>query len=134
MPAKLRFRVMKSVCTGSMALQETKLAFATAVSAPSGLARRPAATTVTTPLRFVQQRQRVTTQALGDSSNNTTSSKTTLRREDEPEEYWKSQAEKDGKSPFEDPLAQIGLLAIFFPFIFLAAAIAFGWVDLSAGR
>ncbi|KAI3426494.1 hypothetical protein D9Q98_008860 [Chlorella vulgaris] len=113
---------------------QTKLAFATAVSAPSGFARRPAATTVITPLRFVQQRQRVTTQALGDSSNNTTSSKTTLRREDEPEEYWKSQAEKDGKSPFEDPLAQIGLLAIFFPFIFLAAAIAFGWVDLSAGR
>lgn len=34
----------------------------------------------------------------------------------------------------KDPLAIIGLIAIFFPFVFLATAVALGWVDLSGGR
>ncbi|EFN56280.1 hypothetical protein CHLNCDRAFT_145155 [Chlorella variabilis] len=79
------------------------------------------------------QRQLVAARALGDSSNKPARGGS-LRREDEPEEYWTSQSERDGKSPFQDPLAQIGLLAIFFPFIFLAVGIAVGWVDLSGGR
>lgn len=33
--------------------------------------------------------------------------KTGIRREEEPDEYWTSQAERDGKSPFQDPLAQM---------------------------
>lgn len=30
-----------------------------------------------------------------------------IRREDEPEEYWTSEAERAGKNPFQDPLAQM---------------------------
>lgn len=45
---------------------------------------------------------------------------TGIRREDEPDEYWSSKGEREGKNPMSDPLAQIGVLAILFPFIFLA--------------
>ena len=34
----------------------------------------------------------------------------------------------------QDPLAIIGLLAIFFPFVVLGVAIGTGYVDLNAGR
>lgn len=34
----------------------------------------------------------------------------------------------------QDPLAVIGLLAIFFPFVVLGVAIGTGYVDLNAGR
>eukprot|EP01023_Acetabularia_acetabulum_P022816 TRINITY_DN223_c0_g1_i1.p2 TRINITY_DN223_c0_g1~~TRINITY_DN223_c0_g1_i1.p2 ORF type:complete len:113 (-),score=18.57 TRINITY_DN223_c0_g1_i1:233-571(-) len=57
-----------------------------------------------------------------------------ITREEEPEEYWKSAAEKAGKSPLQDPLALIGILSIFFPFIFLLIAIGTGVIDLSAGK
>ncbi|KAL4444590.1 hypothetical protein ABPG77_002407 [Micractinium sp. CCAP 211/92] len=97
-----------------------------------GTCRRPAGR-AQLALRLTQQqmpRGLVAAQALGDSSKKQKG----IRREDEPDEYWASKDEREGKSPFQDPLAQIGILAIFFPFIFLALAIAFGWVDLSGGR
>lgn len=53
-----------------------------------------------------------------------------LRREDEPEEYWTSEAERKGVSPWKDPLALIGIAAIFLPFVILGVAIATGLVDL----
>lgn len=31
-----------------------------------------------------------------------------IRREDEPEEYWSSKGEREGKNPLSDPLAQVG--------------------------
>jgi hypothetical protein len=34
----------------------------------------------------------------------------------------------------QDPLAQIGILAILSPFVILGLAIAFGVVDLNGGR
>jgi len=54
-----------------------------------------------------------------------------ITKEQEPEEYWISKAEREGKSPMQDPLAYIGLLAIFVPFIILGIAIATGYVDLN---
>ncbi|PSC68056.1 hypothetical protein C2E20_8345 [Micractinium conductrix] len=104
---------------------------AAAPAAVRGTRHAPAVRGLPT-LRFSHQQQQraVATRALGDSSTD----KKGIRREDEPEEYWTSEAERAGKSPFQDPLAQIGILAILFPFIFLALAIAFGWVDLNAGR
>lgn len=51
-----------------------------------------------------------------------------------PSRYWSSKMEREGKSPFSDPLAQIGILAILFPFFFLLVAILFGWVDVNGGR
>ncbi|GIL97360.1 hypothetical protein Vretimale_3019 [Volvox reticuliferus] len=57
-----------------------------------------------------------------------------ITREEEPEQYWSSKGEQDGANPLKDPLAIIGILAIFFPFIFLAIAIGTGYVDLSVYR
>lgn len=48
--------------------------------------------------------------------------------------YWQSEAEKRGDSPFKDPLAIIGIVAILFPFIFVLIAIAFGVIDVNGGR
>ncbi|GIL63570.1 hypothetical protein Vafri_17611 [Volvox africanus] len=57
-----------------------------------------------------------------------------ITREEEPEQYWSSKGELDGANPLKDPLAIIGILAIFFPFIFLAVAIGTGYVDISVYR
>lgn len=57
-----------------------------------------------------------------------------LSREEEPDEYWVSKSEKAGANPFKDPIALVGILAIFFPFIFLLIAIATGAVDTSVYR
>jgi hypothetical protein len=57
--------------------------------------------------------------------------KKVLRREEEPEEYWKSEREREGKSAWSDPLAVIGILAIFFPFVVLGIAIGTGYVELN---
>jgi hypothetical protein len=54
-----------------------------------------------------------------------------LKREDEPEEYWSSERERKGESPFKDPVAIIGILAILFPFILLLILSAAGVVDLT---
>ncbi|KAI8475845.1 MAG: hypothetical protein J3K34DRAFT_517018 [Monoraphidium minutum] len=54
-----------------------------------------------------------------------------LSRDEEPEEYWSSKGEREGKSVMSDPLAVIGVLAIFFPFLLLLVAIATGYIDTS---
>lgn len=68
-----------------------------------------------------------------DSKNSKDSSKNSggLKREEEPEEYWSSERERKGESPFKDPLAVIGMVSIMFPFIFLVIASSLGIVDLS---
>jgi hypothetical protein len=58
----------------------------------------------------------------------------TLSREEEPDEYWVSAGEKKGANPMKDPLALIGVGAIFFPFFLLLVAIATGLVDVSVYR
>ncbi|BDA42331.1 hypothetical protein COCOBI_03-2180 [Coccomyxa sp. Obi] len=60
--------------------------------------------------------------------------KKTLTREEEPEQYWQTASEKKGENPLKDPLAIIGIVSIFLPFIILAIAIATGVVDVNAGR
>lgn len=67
------------------------------------------------------------TRALGDSKDD----RPKLTRENEPEEYWVSEREKAGKSAFSDPVAIIGILAIFFPIILLLILSALGVVDLT---
>ncbi|KXZ51593.1 hypothetical protein GPECTOR_12g557 [Gonium pectorale] len=64
----------------------------------------------------------------------TSGQKKFISREEEPEQYWGSKFEADGGNPLKDPLAIIGILAIFFPFIFLGIAIAAGYIDLSVYR
>ncbi|KAJ9516223.1 hypothetical protein QJQ45_024649 [Haematococcus lacustris] len=57
-----------------------------------------------------------------------------ISREEEPDQYWVSKSEKAGANPFKDPLALIGILAIFFPFIFVLIAIGVGAIDVSVYR
>jgi len=54
----------------------------------------------------------------------------TITREDEPEEFWSSEAEQGG-NVMKDPLAIIGVVSIFLPFVLLLIAAALGLVDLS---
>ncbi|KAK9845243.1 hypothetical protein WJX81_000968 [Elliptochloris bilobata] len=68
--------------------------------------------------------------AIGSSGDE----KKPITREAEPEEFWQTKAEREGKSAWKDPLAIIGLLAIFFPFVVLGVAIGTGYVDINAGR
>jgi hypothetical protein len=44
--------------------------------------------------------------------------------------YFQTKAEKQGKSTLADPLAIVGILSIFLPFIILGAAFAAGLVKL----
>ncbi len=53
-----------------------------------------------------------------------------LSRDAEPEEYWMDKNTRAGKSPFSDPLAVIGIAAIFLPFGILGIAIATGYVEI----
>ena len=69
----------------------------------------------------------VATNALGGSDDE----RPKLTRENEPEEYWVSEREKAGKSAFSDPVAIIGILAIFFPIILLLILSGLGVVDLT---
>lgn len=51
-----------------------------------------------------------------------------LTKESEPQEYWKSKAEREGKTPWQDPLV-ISLLASFvLIFVILGVAIGTGYV------
>ena len=56
-----------------------------------------------------------------------------LTREAEPEEAWLSKAEKEGKSPFKDPLAISAILGLLVPFVILGIAIGTG-ARAAAGR
>jgi len=53
-----------------------------------------------------------------------------ISREDEPEDYWMSKDERDGKSPLEDPLAWSAIVGLLVPFIILGIAIGTGYVPI----
>jgi hypothetical protein len=81
--------------------------------------------------RFPSQHQPQTPHPTGDDDKG---DRVTLSREEEPDEYWVSAGEKKGANPMKDPLAIIGILAIFFPFGLLLIAGATGLVDFSVYR
>mmetsp|Transcript_24530 Transcript_24530/g.53569 ORF Transcript_24530/g.53569 Transcript_24530/m.53569 type:complete len:116 (-) Transcript_24530:306-653(-) len=54
-----------------------------------------------------------------------------ITRKSEPEEYWTSESEKEGKSPLEDPMAIAAISGILVPFLILGVAIATGYVELN---
>jgi len=62
--------------------------------------------------------------------NNPNEPQKKLTRESEPEQYWQSEAEKEGKSPFEDPMAIAALSGLVIPFTILAIAIGSGYIEL----
>ncbi|WIA29289.1 hypothetical protein OEZ86_011794 [Tetradesmus obliquus] len=80
--------------------------------------------------RAVSRRNAVQAKAMQSGEED----KKVLRREEEPEEYWVSKSERKGANPLSDPLAIIGLVAIFLPFGLLLIAIATGLIDTSVYR
>ncbi|GAQ89272.1 hypothetical protein KFL_005050090 [Klebsormidium nitens] len=66
----------------------------------------------------------------GGGGNAEDKKKKGIKREEEPQEYFQTKAELQGKSTFADPLAIIGVLSIFLPFIILGAAFSAGLVKL----
>ncbi|KAG2454891.1 hypothetical protein HYH02_000722 [Chlamydomonas schloesseri] len=103
--------------------------------ASSAVARSLRARDVATAPRAARRSLRARALLGPDGKPGTTSGqKKFISREEEPEQYWSSKGEAEGANPMKDPLAIIGVLAIFFPFIFLAIAVAAGYIDLSVYR
>ena len=63
--------------------------------------------------------------------NQTPAKRRFITREEEPDQYWMSEGEREGRNPMADPLAIIGLVAILTPFIILGIAVAIGYLDLT---
>lgn len=53
-----------------------------------------------------------------------------ITRENEPEDYWRSDAERQGKSPWQDPMAWAALSGILVPLVFLAVGFATGYLEM----
>ena len=51
-----------------------------------------------------------------------------LTKESEPQEYWKSKAEREGKTPWQDPLVISLLVSFVLIFVILGVAIGTGYV------
>ncbi|PNW84610.1 hypothetical protein CHLRE_03g151200v5 [Chlamydomonas reinhardtii] len=102
--------------------------------ASSSVARRLQTSQVAVAPRVARRSLQVRALLGPDGKPGTTSGKKFISREQEPEQYWSSKGEAEGGNPMKDPLAIIGVLAIFFPFIFLGIAVAAGYIDLSVYR
>jgi len=72
-------------------------------------------------------RSAVKVQALMDDKD----AKKMPTRKEEPDEFWRSEAEKEGKSVFSDPMAIAAISAILVPLLILGIAIGTGYVELN---
>lgn len=52
-----------------------------------------------------------------------------ITREEEPEEFWQSKDEREGKSPMKDPLAISAIIGLLVPFVILGIGIATGYIE-----
>lgn len=53
-----------------------------------------------------------------------------ITKEEEPEQYWQTAAEKEGKGPMSTILPYIVILGFLTPFIILGIAFANGWIKV----
>ncbi|BFI28703.1 hypothetical protein MPTK2_2g22260 [Marchantia polymorpha subsp. ruderalis] len=53
-----------------------------------------------------------------------------ITKEQEPEQYWQTADERDGKNPMASPLPYILILSILSPFLILAVAFANNWIKV----
>ncbi len=51
-------------------------------------------------------------------------------RADEPKSAWKSEKEKEGRSPLQDPMAIAAIMGLVVPFTILLLGIASGYIEL----
>ncbi|KAG0565213.1 hypothetical protein M758_8G168800 [Ceratodon purpureus] len=53
-----------------------------------------------------------------------------ITKEEEPEQYWTTAAEREGKNPMQTLLPYIALLTLLSPFAILGVAYSQGWIKL----
>lgn len=53
-----------------------------------------------------------------------------ITKEEEPEQYWTTAAEREGKNPMQTLLPYIALLTLIAPFAILAVAYTQGWIKV----
>ncbi|KAG6542764.1 hypothetical protein Mapa_015841 [Marchantia paleacea] len=53
-----------------------------------------------------------------------------ITKEQEPEQYWQTADERDGKNPMASPLPYILILSVLSPFLILAVAFANNWIKV----
>lgn len=51
-----------------------------------------------------------------------------ITKDEEPEQYWTTAAEREGKNPMQTLLPYIALLTLLSPFVILAVAYTQGWI------
>ncbi|CAI5518199.1 unnamed protein product [Closterium sp. Naga37s-1] len=61
-----------------------------------------------------------------------TEKKKFITQAEEPDEYWQSESEREGKGPMSTVLPYIAILGLLTPFIILGIAFASGWIDVPA--
>lgn len=70
----------------------------------------------------------VTFAVLGEGEPEGQKKKKFLKREEEPEQYWQTAAEKEGKNPMQTVLPYVAILGLLTPFIILGLAFAGGYI------
>jgi hypothetical protein len=65
-----------------------------------------------------------------DSSDGKEEDKKFITKEQEPEQYWQTAAEKEGKNPMQSVLPYIAIVGLLTPFAILALAFANNWIKL----
>ncbi|KAL3698292.1 hypothetical protein R1sor_012368 [Riccia sorocarpa] len=66
----------------------------------------------------------------GDGDSKKADKKKFITKEQEPEQYWQTADEREGKNPMATPLPYILILSILSPFIILAVAFANNWIKI----
>ncbi|KAL2644868.1 hypothetical protein R1flu_012455 [Riccia fluitans] len=66
----------------------------------------------------------------GDGESKKAEKKKFITKEQEPEQYWQTADERDGKNPMASPLPYILILSVLSPFIILAVAFANNWIKI----
>ncbi|KAL3689835.1 hypothetical protein R1sor_016144 [Riccia sorocarpa] len=66
----------------------------------------------------------------GDGDSKKADKRKFITKEQEPEQYWQTADEREGKNPMATPLPYILILSVLSPFIILAVAFANNWIKI----
>ncbi|CAI5468986.1 unnamed protein product [Closterium sp. Yama58-4] len=82
--------------------------------------------------RFALRRPTQINAMLGGGGDGKTEKKKFITSAEEPDEYWQSASEREGKGPMSTVLPYIAIFGLLTPFIILGIAFASGWIDVPA--
>ncbi|EFJ08664.1 hypothetical protein SELMODRAFT_69660, partial [Selaginella moellendorffii] len=66
----------------------------------------------------------------GDGGSSSKEKRKFITKEEEPEEYWQSAAEREGRGPMSTLLPYIVIFGFSTPFVILALGFANGWIKI----